>query len=92
MKKIFSLWLILVTGLQAANISGYIVDEKTGEAIIGVNILIANTGLGTPPICADFRCPPECTAGLQTLRFSHISYAERELESRLATRRFFWER
>ncbi|HPA99943.1 MAG TPA: carboxypeptidase-like regulatory domain-containing protein, partial [Candidatus Marinimicrobia bacterium] len=67
MKKIFSLWLILVTGLQAANISGYIVDEKTGEAIIGVNVLIANTGLGTASDLRGFFVVRQVPAGLQTL-------------------------
>ena len=89
MKKIFSLWLILVTGLQAANISGYIVDEKTGEAIIGVNILIANTGLGTASDLRGFFVVRQVPAGLQTLRFSHISYAERELRIEVSDKALF---
>ncbi|MFH1212831.1 MAG: TonB-dependent receptor [Candidatus Neomarinimicrobiota bacterium] len=79
MKKWFCLMLILVARLQAANISGYIVDDKTGEAIIGVNVLVDNTGLGAATDLRGFFVVRQVPAGSRILRLSHISYAESEI-------------
>lgn len=89
MKRRLALLLILCGGLRAANISGYIVDEKTGEAIIGVNVLIANTGLGAATDLRGFFVVRQAPEGKQTLRLSHISYTEREIALEVTDKALF---
>lgn len=62
----------------AASISGYVVDAESGEAIIGVNVIVANTNYGAATDLKGFFLIAKVPAGRWQLRFSHISYAEIE--------------
>jgi hypothetical protein len=36
----------ILEGAEVGKIAGKVIDEKTGEALIGVNIMVTGTGLG----------------------------------------------
>jgi hypothetical protein len=89
MKRYLLLILVLTLGLQAASISGYVVDEKTGEAIIGVNVIVENTNCGAATDLKGFFLIHKIPSGKWTLRFSHISYTEMQQTVTLQDRALF---
>ena len=46
MKKLILILMLSVHLLDAANVSGYVADQESGETIIGVNVMVTGTDLG----------------------------------------------
>jgi len=70
------LFFLLSNGLFGQSISGKVVDD-TGESLIGVNILVQGTDIGT---VTDFDGNYELNASAgSTLIFSYIGYADQEV-------------
>ncbi len=83
MKKISALLLLLVcfVGLamaQNGTIRGTVIDDKTGETLIGVTVLIEGTSTGTITDL-DGNYNLSAPAGTFTLVFSYISYASKNV-------------
>ncbi|MBN2602257.1 MAG: TonB-dependent receptor [Candidatus Marinimicrobia bacterium] len=79
MKRLFVfsvLLLLIVSPLWAGNISGYVVDQETGETIIGVNVMVEGNGQGAATDVKGFFIIRNLVEGQHTLRFSHIAYRE----------------
>lgn len=89
MKKSLLCGLFLFSWAYAVNISGYIVDDKTGEAIIGVNVMVENTAIGTATDLRGFFLIQNVPRGQITLRLSHISYTEQKLSIRIIDKSLF---
>jgi hypothetical protein len=68
--------LMLAIPLAAGNISGYVVDAKTGETIIGVNVILEGSDQGAATDVKGFFILRNLPEGRHTLRFSHIAYED----------------
>ncbi len=79
MKKIICIMLLLASSVQAYHVSGYVVDQKTGETIIGVNVMVKSSGKGTATNTDGFFIIRNVEAGPLSLTFSHISYQDKEI-------------
>ncbi len=85
MKNICLLLLLLATtfGIATAQgtngtIRGTVIDDKTGETLIGVTVLIEGTATGTiTDLDGAYNLP--APAGTHTLVFSYISYATKKV-------------
>lgn len=77
MKKWFSICLFFFAGLMAQTVSGYIVDEETGETIIGVNVIVEGTDKGAISDPNGLFVLTNLKADSIHIRFSHIAYAEK---------------
>ena len=83
MKKLFFLPLLLL-GIVATSfsqqgaIAGTIVDEKSGETLIGANVLIEGTAIGT---ATDFDGKYQFNAapGIYTIHVSYIGYVDKKV-------------
>jgi len=83
MKKLFSLSL-LIAGIvatafaQQGAITGTIVDEKSGETLIGANVLIEGTAIGT---ATDFDGKYQFSVepGTYTIHVSYIGYVDKKI-------------
>lgn len=76
-----SVLLFLLTNIFAQNkLSGFVVDEHTHEKLIGVNIIVEGTSIGTSTnINGEFNLS-NIPDGNHTIKFSHIGYKEFLLE------------
>lgn len=83
MKFLNSLLLLLVCSLgiaQAQNgtLRGTLIDDKTGETLIGVTVLLEGTSTGTiTDLDGNYNIP--APAGTYTVVFSYISYATKKV-------------
>jgi len=79
---IFSLLLTnIVNGAQS--ISGYVVDGKTGETIIGVNVVVKGTNKGAASDGNGYFVVLGLKSGKYNLEFMHIAYKKRSLPVQL---------
>ncbi|MFQ6614733.1 MAG: carboxypeptidase-like regulatory domain-containing protein, partial [Fidelibacterota bacterium] len=67
-------FLLLLLPLRAYNISGYIVDAKTGESIIGANVFISALSVGDATDLDGFFILRNVPPGDYSLTLSHIAY------------------
>lgn len=72
------LLLILLFGItaEAATISGYVIDARSGETIIGVDVLIKDTDLGSSTDMNGFFVIRGISPGTVQLLFSHVAYRD----------------
>jgi hypothetical protein len=76
MIRVVLLFFFLVSAIQLngkVNVSGYITDASTGEALIGVNVAILETGAGTITNTYGFYSLT-LDPGFYTLIFSYVGY------------------
>ncbi len=66
----------LMTPLQGADVSGYVVDGSTGETIIGVNVFIQDLNKGSATNLDGFFIIRDLQPGPRELIFSHIAYQD----------------
>ncbi|MFQ6614017.1 MAG: TonB-dependent receptor plug domain-containing protein, partial [Fidelibacterota bacterium] len=78
--RIFILFAIAggILSAQPANITGKIIDQKTGKPIVGVNIQIKETDLGTVADEGGKFTLPYSGKFPVTLKFSHVGYQKQE--------------
>ena len=77
MIRIFLLNLVLFISLYSANvgsITGRVVDQQTQEPLIGVNIQVLNTILGSITDEKGFYVIDDIPLGIYRLEFSYIGY------------------
>ena len=69
--------LIVMTAFGQGTITGTILDEKTGEALIGANVIIEGTTIGT---ATDFdgKYQFKVEPGIYTIHVSYIGYADKK--------------
>ncbi|SVC27457.1 uncharacterized protein METZ01_LOCUS280311, partial [marine metagenome] len=72
--------------LFPSTISGYVADAKTGETIIGVNVIVEGTVLGASTDINGFFVLSDVPDGDVILRFSHIAYEEKRQTIELRSR------
>ena len=77
--------------LFSSTISGYVADAKTGETIIGVNVIVEGTVLGASTDINGFFVLSDIPDGDIILRFSHIAYEEKRQTIELQSRDIFVE-
>ena len=77
--------LIISPSLWAGkhSISGYVVDEETGETIIGVNIVVKDTKRGAATDGNGYFVIPALQPGNYTLDFMHIAYQKKSITVQL---------
>ncbi len=79
----FVLWFLIsgsIVFAQSHTISGYVVDRKTGETIIGVNVVVRDTQTGAAADGNGYFRITGLPAGKYTLDFFHIAYAKHEVQ------------
>ena len=77
------LLIMLIAGhiyAQNSNVSGFITDEETGEALIGANVFIVQTGNGMSTDKNGYYILQNISPGLYTLMVSYIGYATLQKE------------
>lgn len=80
----FGLILLLVTSLPAATLSGYLTDSSNGEPLIGGNVYIAGTDLGSATNSRGYYVIASVPAGTYEIHFRYIGY-ETHAEERTLT-------
>ena len=65
---------------QTYTISGYVVDEETGETVIGAAVVVKGTYKGCITDVNGFYHLSELTSGKHILEISHLSYETRSIE------------
>jgi iron complex outermembrane receptor protein len=74
-----SILLIMMAGwnlyAQGGKLSGFITDQETGEALIGANVFIAETGNGMSTDKNGYYVLQKISPGSYTLMVSYIGYA-----------------
>ncbi len=82
-KLIFFLLLLLVPATplfaQSYTVSGYVIDEKTGETMIGVNVVVKGTVKGAATDNNGYFSILGLAQGTYTLEISFVSYEKKEL-------------
>lgn len=81
-------WVIL-SSLNAGDISGVVHDTQTGESIIGVNVFIQSSGRGAATDLAGFFILRSAGEGNVSLTLSHIAYEDTTLELLLGRQNHF---
>ncbi len=79
----FSLLAALTLQAQQATITGQIVDETTGETLIGVNVLELESQTGSSTD-VDGRYKLSLDAGTVVLRISYVGYIKQEFQLQLS--------
>lgn len=84
MKKLLfiALFLIVVAGqlvAQTYTVSGYVIDESTGETMIGVNVMVKDLAVGASTDNNGYFRIFGLTAGEYILEISYIGYRKKEL-------------
>ena len=77
------LLIMLIAGhiyAQNSNVSGFITDEETGEALIGANVFIVETGNGMSTDKNGYYVLQNINPGSYTLMVSYIGYATLQKE------------
>ena len=81
--------LIIMVGwnlyAQDGKVSGFITDEKTGEALIGANVFIAETGNGMSTDKNGYYVLQNIIPGIYNLIISYIGYSTLKKEITLAS-------
>ncbi len=77
--KIALILLICAVPIYGATLSGYVVDAKTGETVIGMNIIVEGTDNGSTTDSKGFFSLQRVEPGKVTLLFSHIGYQKKEM-------------
>ncbi len=93
MKRVFFvLWLlscIAGTGwaqsAQYATVSGFVYDAANGEALIGANVYLEGTQMGSSSNISGYYVIPRVPVGTYTLVFHYIGYKPQKKEIRLST-------
>ncbi|MBC8186163.1 TonB-dependent receptor, partial [candidate division KSB1 bacterium] len=67
----------------ARSVSGYVVDGKTGETIIGVNVVVKGTDRGAASDGNGYFVIPSLNPGNYLLKFMHIAYQKKSLPIQL---------
>ena len=82
---LFSLCLIFSSFIHAQTIKGKVIDDATGETLIGANVLIKGTNTGT---VTDFDGAFEIKVNSlpATLQFSYLGYVSKDVEVTAATK------
>jgi len=83
------IFLLIMSSLQAADISGFVHDAQTGESIIGVNVFIKETGRGAATDIEGFFILRKGGEGSVDLSFSHIAYEDTTLHLELGSQNHF---
>ncbi len=81
--RLFLVLLAISSILMAATtgkISGKITDRTTGEALIGVNVMVAGTGLGATTDVDGYYVILNVPPGYHTVKASMIGYARTEIQ------------
>ena len=78
---IIALLLLLISSLSAQNkLSGLVVDEHTHERLIGVNIIVVGTAIGTSTNTEGEFTLSGIPDGTQSIKFSHIGFRDHIIE------------
>ncbi|MCF7886247.1 MAG: TonB-dependent receptor [Candidatus Marinimicrobia bacterium] len=77
MKKLLVCLLVFTKFLLCFNISGEVVNQETGETIIGVNVVIENLNTGAATDNNGFFIIRNLQSGQYKLQFSHISFRKK---------------
>jgi len=86
-KRIALIWILIPCFLlRAGNISGYVVDKETGEAILGVNVMVKGSDYGAATDLNGFFIIRSLPGDSLMLTFSHIAYRELNLKAFVAAR------
>lgn len=75
--------LLFVSGsalAQNASISGFVVDETTGETLLLANVVLRGTQIGTATNTAGYYTIPDIRPGSYTLVCSYLGYERRTIE------------
>jgi outer membrane receptor for ferrienterochelin and colicins len=79
--SIIALLLLLISSLSAQNkLSGLVLDEHTHERLIGVNIIIVGTAIGTSTNTEGEFTLSGIPDGTQSIKFSHIGFRDHIIE------------
>ncbi|MBC8175527.1 MAG: TonB-dependent receptor [Candidatus Marinimicrobia bacterium] len=81
--------LILISTSFGANLSGYVADEKSGETIIGVNVIVEGTHLGTSTDMNGFFVIHSIPQGNYTIKISHIAYTDKTINVQVYVKNLF---
>jgi len=82
---VIHLMFFITSVLQGVNVSGYVVDEETGETIIGVNVMIEGTDLGASTDQNGFFIVRGLSPGRTSIFFSHIAYIDSVIHIEVST-------
>ena len=76
--QIFVLLLLIISNgflfAQSYTVSGYVIDDETGETLIGVNIIVMEHNKGAATDNNGFFWIPELSPGEYQLEFSYVGY------------------
>lgn len=71
----FAMLIVLASGLFAGRITGFITDASSGEVLIGANVFIEDTNLGTATDLNGYYVINNIPVGDQSLIVSYLGYA-----------------
>lgn len=63
-----------------ASITGYVTDASSRETLLGANIILMGTSIGSSTNTSGYYIISRIPPGNYTIRFSYIGYVEREME------------
>ena len=88
MNKWYLWWICLILTWSApvlgGTVSGYVNNAETGETIIGVNILVEETEMGTTTNQEGFFAITSVPRGAARIRFSHIAFRDTVIRLEIA--------
>ena len=80
-KKYFTLFILIsVATSQTGSIAGFITDGSTNEPLVGANIYVMGTSLGSASDGDGRYSIPNLPIGKQTIKISYIGYKSTEIE------------
>jgi hypothetical protein len=83
--RIFIAVIVLTAFLYAegktGKISGYVIDQKTGEALIGANVIVKGTSFGAATDLDGYYFISGLQAGVCDLLVSYVGYETREVQN-----------
>ena len=80
---VFLIHFAPILAAQDYVVSGYVVDEETGETLIGVNIVLQGENRGAATDNNGFFWIPGIPQGAHTLQFSYIGYETQNVEIKI---------
>ncbi len=78
---LFALLLVPVTHAQSGKISGFVKDAKTGEALIGVNVIVDGTTIGAATDVEGYYVILNVSPGFYNIRATMIGYAPQTVQN-----------